>query len=239
MKKFLFALILLVSCFIATNFAQEKPAEWQFEFKGILKDKTSAVFAGVPLFFNNNGKETFVSTNINGEFSIKLLPGNYELTVRKTLSETFKAYVNIHENAVNPNNVEFVVEPNQVCCQTSDGKPYPKILKSIEPKYPPAALAVRAIGEVVINVKIDKEGKIVSAKVISGHPLLRKASEQSATQFLFEPSENEGERELNLTFVFITFEEQKKNIKRYFIPCRIEIISPVENFINTTDTKTS
>jgi TonB family protein len=230
MKKSLFAFTLLVFCFVTMNFAQEKG--WQFEFKGIVKDKNSAVFAGVLLFFKSNGQETFVSTDINGEFSIKLLPGNYEVTVRKTISEKFVAFINIQENALNPNNVEFVIEPNQLCCETSDGKPYPKILKSLEPKYPPAALAVRAVGEVTVNVKIDKEGKVISAKVTTGHPLLRKASEQSATQFLFEPSENESERELNLTFVFIPFEEQKENVKRFSNPYRIEVIGkkPIINF---------
>jgi TonB family protein len=236
MKKSLFAFTLLIFCFVGANFAQEK--QWQFEFKGIVKDKNSAVFAGVPLFFKSNSQETFVSTDVNGEFSIKLLPGNYEVTVRKTISEKFIAFINIQENALNPNNVEFVIEPNPVCCGTSEGKPYPKIVKSIEPKYPPAALAVRAIGEVVVNIKIDKEGKVVLAKAISGHPLLRRASEQSATQFLFEPSESEGERELNLTFVFIPWEEPKENVKRFSNPYRIEVIGRKPT-IEISVTKTS
>lgn len=227
MKKLLFAFTLLVFCFVGANFAQEKIVENQIEFKGTVKDTNSAVFVGIPLFFKSNGQETFVSTDINGEFSIKLLPGNYEVTVRKTISEKFIAYIFIQENGLNPNNVEFVIETNPICCGTSGEKPYPKIIKSIEPKYPAAARAVRAFGEVVVSVKIDKEGKVVSADIISGHPLLKAVSVQAAKQSLFEASEND-EREAKLTFVFLLSQKEKENLKRYSNSYRIEILHPTE-----------
>ncbi len=219
--------VLFVLCFACANFAQEKIVEKLYEFKGVLKNKDSAVFAGTALFFNSNGKEIFVSTDINGEFSIKLSPGNYEVTVRKTLSETFKAYIFIQENSLNPQNVEFNIEPNPICCGTSSEKPYPKIIKLSKPPYPAAARAVRANGEVVVEVKIDKKGKVVEAKAVSGHPLLRAFSVQAAKQSLFEALESDEQREVKLTFVFLQNIKEKENIKRYSNPYRVEIIGEI------------
>lgn len=233
MKKFF--CVLFVLCFACANFAQEKIVEKQHEFKGVLKNKDSAVFAGTALLFNNNGKETSVLTDINGEFSIRLLSGNYEVTVRKTISETFKAYVFIQENGLNPNNVEFIVEPNPICCGTSLEKPYPKIVKLPKPPYPAAARAVRAMGEVVVEVKIDKEGKVSSANASSGHPLLRAASVQAAKQSLFESFESDEPREVKLTFVFLQVQNEKDNIKRYSNLYRVEIISGIEIINYTAD----
>jgi TonB family protein len=233
MKYFLFALLIL--CLVTINFAQEKTAAKQYEFKGVVRDKNSTVFAGVPLFFKSEGGEKYVSTNINGEFVIQLSPGNYEVTVRKTLSENFKAYIVIKENALNPNNVEFIIENNPPCCASSDGKPYSPIVKLSTPLYPAAARAVHATGEVIVGVKIDQEGKVISTQVVSGHPLLRKAAELAATKFLFAAAESDEAREADLTFVFLLPPNGTESFKRYSNPYRIEIVGKSERIEYTVD----
>jgi hypothetical protein len=76
----------------------------------------------------------------------------------------------------------------------------------------------------VVQVKIDKTGKVVSGKAISGHALLKAASLAAARQFLFEPSEKEGERTIDLSFVFDPQGSNgKKDVKRYDSPYRILI----------------
>ena len=57
-----------------------------------------------------------------------------------------------------------------------------------KPQYSPAALAVRAEGEVTVQVTIDEEGKVISAKAVSGHPLLKGASEKAAWSARFTPT---------------------------------------------------
>ncbi len=57
-----------------------------------------------------------------------------------------------------------------------------------KPAYPSAAMAVRAEGAVNVQVLIDEEGNVVSAKAVSGHPLLRAASEQAARGAKFSPT---------------------------------------------------
>lgn len=61
-----------------------------------------------------------------------------------------------------------------------------------KPSYPAAAKAVKASGEVKVQVIIDEAGTVVSAKAISGHPLLTQVSEQAALQSKFKPTTLEG-----------------------------------------------
>lgn len=57
-----------------------------------------------------------------------------------------------------------------------------------KPEYPAAAQAVKASGEVKVQILIDETGNIVSAAAVSGHPLLRQAAEQAARQSKFKPT---------------------------------------------------
>ena len=56
------------------------------------------------------------------------------------------------------------------------------------PEYPAAARAVNAGGTVNVQVMIDEEGNVVSASAVSGHPLLRAASEAAASGAKFSPT---------------------------------------------------
>ena len=60
--------------------------------------------------------------------------------------------------------------------------------KKIEPVFPPIAKAARASGEVKVEVTIDKAGRVISARVLSGHPLLRDAALTAARQWEFKPT---------------------------------------------------
>jgi TonB family protein len=55
------------------------------------------------------------------------------------------------------------------------------------PAYPAAARAAKASGAVVVLVTADEEGKVESAKAVSGHPLLRASAEAAANQARFTP----------------------------------------------------
>lgn len=62
----------------------------------------------------------------------------------------------------------------------------------VKPPYPPAAKAVRASGSVNVQVTIDEQGNVISASAISGHPLLRAASENAARESKFAPTTLSG-----------------------------------------------
>ncbi|MGB7207410.1 MAG: TonB family protein [Pyrinomonadaceae bacterium] len=57
-----------------------------------------------------------------------------------------------------------------------------------KPPYPAAALAVGANGEVTVQVTIDETGKVVSAKAVGGHPLLKREAERAALNARFSPT---------------------------------------------------
>lgn len=57
-----------------------------------------------------------------------------------------------------------------------------------KPQYPLTAKAVGASGAVNVQVLIDETGNVVSAKAVSGHPLLRDAAERAARNARFTPT---------------------------------------------------
>lgn len=57
-----------------------------------------------------------------------------------------------------------------------------------KPAYPAAAKIVGASGKVSIQVLIDESGRVVSAKSVDGHPLLRSAAEDAAKRASFTPT---------------------------------------------------
>jgi hypothetical protein len=62
-----------------------------------------------------------------------------------------------------------------------------KALSLPKPAVPGTALTARASGQVSVFVTIDEEGKVVAARAISGHPLLRESSEKAALKARFKP----------------------------------------------------
>ena len=62
-----------------------------------------------------------------------------------------------------------------------------------KPPYPPTAKAVRAGGDVNVQVTIDETGKVISAKAIDGHSLLRPAAEKAAWSARFKPTTLTGQ----------------------------------------------
>lgn len=55
------------------------------------------------------------------------------------------------------------------------------------PAYPPVAKQMGASGQVVVQISIDEDGNVVSAKAVSGHALLRTPAEAAARQSSFNP----------------------------------------------------
>jgi len=64
-----------------------------------------------------------------------------------------------------------------------------KATNLVKPVYSPAALAVRAAGEVNVQVTIDEKGNVISANAVSGHVLLRQAAETAARASKFNPTQ--------------------------------------------------
>jgi len=72
--------------------------------------------------------------------------------------------------------------------KVSQGVLTSKVLNLPRPNYPPLAKQIRLQGSVSIQVLIDENGKVVSAKALSGHQVLVNAAEAAALQARFSPT---------------------------------------------------
>lgn len=69
----------------------------------------------------------------------------------------------------------------------------PKLLFAPDPVYPLLAQRSRIAGIVVIDAIIDEHGNVVSARVVSGHPILIPAALEAVSKRKYEPTILDGE----------------------------------------------
>ena len=67
-----------------------------------------------------------------------------------------------------------------------------KATRFVEPIYPLQAKAALVSGQVDVEVTVDEDGKVVSARPISGNPLLDDSAITAARGWIFEPTTVEG-----------------------------------------------
>ena len=99
-----------------------------------------------------------------------------------------------------------------------------KVEAATAPIYPQLAILSATGGDVVVQVKINAEGDVTSAKVVDGHKLLREASLNAARQWRF--SSGEAGREAQLTFSFRVMPKNTSQIELTPIfkpPYRVEV----------------
>ncbi len=69
-------------------------------------------------------------------------------------------------------------------CEWSDnGCP----VRLVKPAFPGLAKALKISGQVPVSVIIDEEGKVIFARALGGHPLLRLPARKAARKSLFYP----------------------------------------------------
>jgi len=66
----------------------------------------------------------------------------------------------------------------------------PELLREVEPKYPESARDAEAEGDVLVEVTIDENGRVVSARVMDSDTIeaLENAALEAAYKFLFKPA---------------------------------------------------
>lgn len=82
-------------------------------------------------------------------------------------------------------------------------KEQPKVIKAAAPTKYPLGYFKRAKADVLVQVKINSAGEVVSATPITGHPILRPICVKAAKLWIFESIEDKNrERTATLTFNF-------------------------------------
>ncbi|MGH9754868.1 MAG: energy transducer TonB [Blastocatellia bacterium] len=72
--------------------------------------------------------------------------------------------------------------------RVSTGVIQSEALTRVHPIYPSIAKQINASGDVQVEIVIDEQGRVISAKAISGHPVLRSAAEDAARKWTFKPT---------------------------------------------------
>ena len=100
---------------------------------------------------------------------------------------------------------------------TQPGEPPPKIVrqspgvvvggavKRVEPSYPPAARTARLTGAVTVEVTINEQGNVASARATSGPLPLREAAVSAARGWRFRPSTRDGLPMVTMTTIVFNF----------------------------------
>ncbi|MGA9994356.1 MAG: energy transducer TonB, partial [Pyrinomonadaceae bacterium] len=68
-----------------------------------------------------------------------------------------------------------------------------KAISLPKPPYPSIARAAHASGTVTVQVTIDENGNVISARAVSGHPLLQAAAVSAARGARFSPTKLSGQ----------------------------------------------
>jgi TonB family protein len=82
------------------------------------------------------------------------------------------------------------------------------VVKRVEPKYPGLARVSRADGNVQVKILVERDGNVVEACVVDGHPLLRESARQAALEWKFKRNfgfTNRPKRKYIQSFIVFTF----------------------------------
>jgi protein TonB len=85
------------------------------------------------------------------------------------------------------------VKPTPPRAPISGGVLNGKAISLPKPSYPPIARQAHASGTVVVQVTIDENGSVISARAVSGHPLLQAVAVQAARGARFSPTKLSGQ----------------------------------------------
>ena len=106
---------------------------------------------------------------------------------------------------VPPPHIEPPPRPEKHPVKLSEGVLAAQLISRIEPLYPIIAIQTKTEGTVRLHAIVDKDGRITSLDVLSGHPLLVKAALDAVRQWLYRPTMLNGqpvEVETSITVIF-------------------------------------
>lgn len=123
--------------------------------------------------------------------------------------------------------VSFILPSRAAEDQQNKVDEAPSVVLAVAPTYPPIALASGIGGEVEVAVTIKADGSVSSARITSGHRLLREGCEDAAKEWKFaEVTESKEERKARIIFAFFAAAPRtpgKKLTTVFRLPLRIEI----------------
>jgi protein TonB len=80
-----------------------------------------------------------------------------------------------------------------------------KLIKQVQPVYPPLARQARIQGTVIFTAIIGVDGRIQNLTLVSGHPLLVPAAQEAIKQWVYQPTLLNGEPVEVVTQIYVNF----------------------------------
>ena len=99
-------------------------------------------------------------------------------------------------------------KPSLAKIRLSQGVSQGLLIKRVEPQYPRNALMTHTQGAVQIEATVDKEGRVVNPKVVSGPFMLAPAALEAVRQWRYKPYYLDGEPVEVQTQITINFKAQ-------------------------------
>jgi TonB family protein len=196
-KKLSIALILVIFCFLAqvwnlpVSTAQTKPLTYPEIITALNTKLPNSVFRTKTQLLE------FLVTQIKERKVDKPLTSDLEAILRQA-GATNELIVVIKQNSAAPSTPTPTSTPIPTPMPTpkliAGGVVNGKAINLVKPKYPAPALAVGATGLVNVQVIIDENGNVISAKAVSGHVLLQEVAVAAAKETKFNPTILEGEK---------------------------------------------
>ncbi|MBK6797652.1 MAG: energy transducer TonB [Acidobacteria bacterium] len=78
--------------------------------------------------------------------------------------------------------------PKPLPRRVSEGVLLGNIVNKIMPVYPFSARQLKIQGEVRVEIVIEETGRVIEARAVDGHPMLRQAAEEAARKWTFNPT---------------------------------------------------
>ena len=83
------------------------------------------------------------------------------------------------------------------------------LISKVQPVYPTEAKEARIQGVVILETLIGKDGRVMSVRVVSGHPLLQQSAVDAVSQWLYKPTLLNGQPVEVITTTTVNFSFQQ------------------------------
>lgn len=146
---------------------------------------------------SNSGAPTSRNSKPTASKLVTALPGS--ITPKLTKLTAQPQLPDFQNSAVTMNQKIFVTEseppppPQAGRLTMSSGVLNGKAISLPPPHYPEAARRMQVVGMVKVEVMVDENGKVISARALSGPGVLREVSVQAAYQAKFTPTKLSGQ----------------------------------------------
>lgn len=120
--------------------------------------------------------------------------------------------------------------------QTSEAVSIPQLVTFVAPAYPRLASDSRMTGTTVTRLTVGKDGRVIEANIVSGHPFFTKYVLAALKQWRFAPSERDYVFDVTCQFEFYSPEKCSREDGQPVTPETIVSATlPTEVLIRTTE----